>query len=138
MQQPPYFESAQFPNHVCRLRKSIYGLCQSPRVWYHRLHSFLLSSCYTRLYINASNFILIRLYVDDLPLVSNSLSYIGICKQELKASFPITDLGPMSYFLGIEVKRNCSLGTISLSQSQYISNIDLSRVVVMSITTPRR
>ena len=40
-----------------------------------------------------------------------------------KPSFPIADLDPMSYFLGIEVKRNRSLGTVSLSQSQYISNI---------------
>ena len=95
--QPPYFESAQFPNHVCRLRKSIYGFHQSPLVWYNCLHSFLLSYGYVRLrnkpyiyiYIqmNASNFILIGVFVDDLPLKSNSLSYITICKQELKVSF---------------------------------------------------
>ena len=35
----------------------------------------------------------------------------------------ITYVGSMSYFLGIEVKRNHTLGIISLSQSQYISSI---------------
>ncbi|KAK1651647.1 hypothetical protein QYE76_069452 [Lolium multiflorum] len=33
MQQPPGFEDAQYPNHVCKLQRSIYGLKQSPRAW---------------------------------------------------------------------------------------------------------
>ena len=31
MQQPPGFVHSQFPNHVCKLRKAIYGLHQAPR-----------------------------------------------------------------------------------------------------------
>ena len=131
MAQPPYFQNTQFPTHVCKLRKSIYGLRQSPRAWYYRLHTFLIKCGYSRLksepniYLrkSASNFIILGVYVDDFPLLSNSLSYLSFCKQELKTVFPITDLGPMTYFLGVEVKRNTSLGQISLSQSRYIDNI---------------
>lgn len=31
MSQPPGFESAAFPHHVCKLEKSLYGLKQAPR-----------------------------------------------------------------------------------------------------------
>ncbi|KAK1602429.1 hypothetical protein QYE76_037452 [Lolium multiflorum] len=33
LQQPPGFEDAQYPNHVCKLQRSIYGLKQSPHAW---------------------------------------------------------------------------------------------------------
>ena len=113
------------------MRKSIYSLRQSPRAWYYRLQSLLIKCAYNRLKSDpniyfrksASNFIILGVYVDDFPLLSNSLSYLNFCKQELKSVFPITDLGPMTCFLGIKVKRNTRLGQISLSQSWYIDNI---------------
>ncbi|GJV20641.1 retrovirus-related pol polyprotein from transposon TNT 1-94 [Tanacetum coccineum] len=34
VQQPPGFESSEFPNHVCKLDKALYGLKQAPRAWF--------------------------------------------------------------------------------------------------------
>jgi histone deacetylase 1/2 len=35
--QPPGFLHPQYPQHVCKLHKSIYGFRQAPRVWFFRL-----------------------------------------------------------------------------------------------------
>jgi len=42
VEQPPGFESFQFPNHVFKLKKALYGLKKAPRAWYERLSTFLL------------------------------------------------------------------------------------------------
>ncbi|GJT51482.1 retrovirus-related pol polyprotein from transposon TNT 1-94 [Tanacetum coccineum] len=34
IKQPPGFESSEFPNHVCKLDKALYGLKKAPRAWY--------------------------------------------------------------------------------------------------------
>nr|GFA17318.1 ribonuclease H-like domain-containing protein [Tanacetum cinerariifolium]GFA43773.1 ribonuclease H-like domain-containing protein [Tanacetum cinerariifolium] len=36
MHQPPGFVEARFPNHVCRLHRSLYGLKQAHRAWFQR------------------------------------------------------------------------------------------------------
>lgn len=58
MSQPPGFEHPDFQNHVCKLRKAIYGLKQASRVWYTELQTFLLSTGFTRSQSDASLFIL--------------------------------------------------------------------------------
>ncbi|GKB31467.1 retrovirus-related pol polyprotein from transposon TNT 1-94 [Tanacetum coccineum] len=34
VQQPPGFEISEFPDHVCKLDKALYGMKQAPRAWY--------------------------------------------------------------------------------------------------------
>lgn len=43
MRQLLRFKSASHQNYVCKLQKSIYGLRQSPRVWFQQLCDFLIS-----------------------------------------------------------------------------------------------
>ncbi|GKB67543.1 retrovirus-related pol polyprotein from transposon TNT 1-94 [Tanacetum coccineum] len=48
VQQPPGFESSEFPNHVCKLDKALYGLKQAPRAWYETLFKFLFQHKFIR------------------------------------------------------------------------------------------
>jgi hypothetical protein len=48
MDQPEGFVVAGKENLVCRLKKSLYGLKQSPRQWYRRFDSFMISHGFKR------------------------------------------------------------------------------------------
>jgi hypothetical protein len=46
--QPPDFEDDKKPDHVYKLKKTLYGLTQAPRAWYKRLRDFILSKGFIR------------------------------------------------------------------------------------------
>ncbi|GJV48111.1 retrovirus-related pol polyprotein from transposon TNT 1-94 [Tanacetum coccineum] len=48
VQQPPGFESNEFPNHVCRGDKALYGLNQAPKGWYETLLKFIIQHKFVR------------------------------------------------------------------------------------------
>ncbi|GJW98400.1 retrovirus-related pol polyprotein from transposon TNT 1-94 [Tanacetum coccineum] len=72
--QPHGFIDFEKPNHVYKLKKSLYGLKQSPKAWYDRLKAFLLDHEYTMGLVDNTPFtkkrdshiITVQIYVDDI------------------------------------------------------------------------
>nr|GEZ90029.1 hypothetical protein [Tanacetum cinerariifolium] len=55
--QPPGFEDPDFPDHVYKVEKALYGLHQAPRAWYETLSSYLLDNRLQRGTIDKTLFI---------------------------------------------------------------------------------
>lgn len=104
MQQPPGFEDFRYPDHVCKLHKSIYGLKQSPRAWYSRLSSKLLdlgfrpsvSDTSLFIYTHSNITIYMLVYVDDIIIAGSSKDAISGLITSLSNSFPVKDFGKLS------------------------------------------
>jgi Reverse transcriptase (RNA-dependent DNA polymerase) len=111
MSQPPGFLDAEAPTHVCWLNKVIYGLCQSPRAWYHKLRETLLeigfhtSSSDPSLFIfrHGNNLAFLLVYVDDIILTDTNTALLQTFVDLLDQRFTIKDLGRLHFFLDIEV-----------------------------------
>ncbi|WVZ94050.1 hypothetical protein U9M48_039992 [Paspalum notatum var. saurae] len=112
-----------------RLRHSLYGLKQAPRAWFERFTSvvtttrFVASQHDPALFVHTSprGRTLILLYVDDILITSDDLEYIAFVKARLSERFHMSDLGSLSYFLGIEV--SSTPDGYYLSQRKYIQDI---------------
>ncbi|RVW15286.1 Retrovirus-related Pol polyprotein from transposon RE1 [Vitis vinifera] len=85
---------------VCRLRRSLYGLKQSPRAWFSRFSSVV------------QEFGMLR---------SSDQDGIQKLKQHLFTHFQTKDLGKLKYFLGIEIAQSSS--GVVLSQRKYALDI---------------
>ncbi|MFS7908934.1 putative RNA-directed DNA polymerase [Helianthus anomalus] len=129
MIQPPGYKNEQFPNHVCKLRKSLYGLKQAPRAWYLELKTFLLHYGFKKSHSDASLFIYNQkgkimyflVYVDDIVLTGNCTSFIDTFVTLLSQRFSLKDLGELHHFLGIEVIPTNH--GIFLSQHRHINDL---------------
>ena len=127
MEQPHGF--IQDSSLVCRLKKSLYGLKQAPRAWYAKMDSFLLSQNLERCKSDPNvsmlrthdSLLILVLYVDDLLITSNSASSIATVKRTLHDRFLMMDMGPLHFFLGLEISQD-AIG-IKLSQAKYARDL---------------
>ena len=127
--QPAGFVDASRPNDVCLLRKSLYGLKQAPRAWFQRFATHLVHLGFVPNKADSSLFVLRRgndiayllLYVDDIVLTTSSPAVLQHIVTRLRNEFAMKDLGPVHFFLGIQVKR--STAGFFLSQEQYADDI---------------
>ena len=127
---PGYFLKMNNTGDVWHLRKSIYGLKQSPRAWFGKLSKTMLSAGYAQSEGDHTLFIkhgkegkvaILIVYVDDIVVTGNDVAEIQNLKKHLASLFDIKALGLLSYYLGIEVAYLAA--GIVLSQHKYI--IDL-------------
>nr|GEV72910.1 retrovirus-related Pol polyprotein from transposon TNT 1-94 [Tanacetum cinerariifolium] len=94
IRQPPGFEE-RMGNKICLLKKSLYGLKQSPRQWYKRFDVYMINNGFSR-----NNY--------------DSCVYF-------KEFAPGT--GPARKILGMEIVRDRGSRTLKMSQSGYVQKI---------------
>ena len=131
MTQPQGFEVKDFEHLACKLKKSLYGLKQSPRAWYQRIDAFFTKEGFTRseadhsLYIKQTGeyLLIVLIYVDDLIILASLLAKLAWLKAKLNEEFMMSDLGELSYCLGVEFERDRKARTITMSQRKYIKEV---------------
>ena len=113
MELPPGFEK---DNHgkVCRLKKSLYDLKQSPRAWFDKFTKFVKKLGFIQGQANhtlffkhstTSRIAILIVYVDDIILTRDDNEEREELKKTLENEFEIKDLGQLRYFLGMEIAR---------------------------------
>jgi len=125
----PGFATAQTKGKVLRLKKSLYGLKQSPKAWFDRFKRAMCSMGYsqcngdhTLFYRHSGNRIsILAVYVDDIVITGGDTLEITRLKENLSKEFEVKDLGQLRYFLGIEIAR--SPRGIVLSQRKYVLDL---------------
>ncbi|KAF5468773.1 hypothetical protein F2P56_012898, partial [Juglans regia] len=133
----PLGHHAAKTNKVCRLQKSLYGLRQASRQWNSKLSSTLAEygfiqskadySLFTK--TTGSSFVALLIYVDDIILMSSDNISCTAVKSFLESKFKIKTLGPLKYFLGMEIAR--SNKGIQLCQRKFALDI-LSEVGLLA------
>ena len=129
VEQPKGFEVTYKSDKVYKLRKALYGLKQAPRAWYSRIEGFFLQNGFEKYYCEHTLFVkkeeerclIVSLYVDDLIYTRNSTEMFEEFKSSMMNEFPMTDLGKMRYFLGVEVVQDKKV--IFITQRKYAEEI---------------
>ncbi|RVX17039.1 Retrovirus-related Pol polyprotein from transposon RE1 [Vitis vinifera] len=129
MAQPQGFVHPQYPHYVCKLHKALYGLKQAPRAWFQKLrvalvdYGFQSSQADTSLFIHhtTSDILILLVYVDDILVTSSNPKLVSHFISYLHDKFALRDLGPLSYFLGIQAQQQGSV--LHLNQQKYIADL---------------
>ena len=129
VEQAPGFAQAGQEHKVYRLHKALYGLHQAPRAWNQKLDDKLgvlgFKKCLSEhaIYCRGagSERLVVGVYVDDLIITGASCNSIKMFKAQMTEIFKMSDLGSLTYYLGIEVKQGVE--GITLCQGSYASKI---------------
>jgi hypothetical protein len=129
VEQPPDFEDSEYPNHVYKLSKALYGFKQAPRAWYECLRDFLIANGFKvgkadpTLFTKtiANDLFVCQIYVDDIIFGSTNKSTCEEFSRIMIQNFEMYMMGELKYFLGFQVKQ-FQEGTF-ISQTKYTQDI---------------
>ncbi|CAI7760745.1 unnamed protein product [Closterium sp. NIES-53] len=117
------------PPSVCKLKKSLYGIKQAPRLWQQHLNRKLTEVGFRQLphdpgmyrLDNKGSYAVLVIYVDAILYVSSSASLGDRIEADLKKSLDLTISTEVTQFLGLNVSRTSS--TIHLTASKYAESL---------------
>ena len=131
MQQPPGYVEQGKEHLVCKLKKSLYGLKQSPRCWNTAFREYMESIHYKQSAADPCVFIkaekegitIVAVYVDDLIIFAKTAEKMDEVKKNLATKFKMKDLGKLHYCLGITIEQDKKNMCLCLHQKQYIQEM---------------
>ncbi|CAI7910955.1 unnamed protein product [Closterium sp. NIES-54] len=130
MHQPDYFDDGT--GRVCKLLKSLYGLKQSPLLWYRALDGVLLGAGWKKSQVNQALYFKagddgvtcwVLVYVDDLLAASSSPAMLKELKELLEAAFELREISPVVKYLGLEIVRDRPARKLWLHQQGYADKL---------------
>jgi hypothetical protein len=129
IEQPEGFLLSENKDHVCRLKKTLYGIKQAPRAWYSRLDKYLQQQGFKRgivdnnIYIKTvgENQLIVVVYVDDIIFGGNMNKMCQEFAIEMQKEFEMSMLGELSFFLGLHISQFDK--GIFISQTKYIKEM---------------
>ena len=129
VKQPPGYTVAGEEGKVYRLHKALYGLRQAPRAWNAKLDGTLKAMGFQQSAHEAAMYrrgsgrtvLLVGVYVDDLIITGAEEGEVEAFKAQMKKTFDMSDLGALSFYLGVEVHQDAT--GITLRQTHYAKRI---------------
>ena len=129
VEQPPDFQSFNFPNHVFKLKKALDGLKQAPRAWYEILSKFFLKKGFKMAKIDTTLFLktkendmlLVQIYVDDIIFGATNVSLCQEFSKCIHCEFEMSMMGELNFFLGLQIKQLKK--RIFINQEKYIRDL---------------
>ncbi|KAL5515273.1 hypothetical protein EMCRGX_G000418 [Ephydatia muelleri] len=131
MEQPPGYIKKGEEHLVCKLKKSIYGLKQSPRCWNMVFNEYMTSLSYEQcaahpcvlVRTEGTETTIIAVYVDDLIIIAKNPETMERIKGSLTERFKMKDLGKLHYCLGINIEYDENKRCLWMHQRPYIQSL---------------
>jgi hypothetical protein len=129
VEQPPCFESEEYPNYVYKLYKALYRLNQAPRAWYECLRDFHIENSFRIGKADSTLFtrkmgkvwFICQIYVDDIIFGSTNKSFCEEFSKIMMDMFEIAMMGVLTFFLEFQIKQ--AREEIFISQTKYTRDI---------------
>ena len=129
IQQPPGYNYDN-PDLACKLNKALYGLKQASRAWHRTLKTEIESMGFNESTADPGLFIkpssppaYLLIYVDDILVITNNTYMLNSVKNQISTAFETRDLGPATFFLGIDIIRDRTTKTIKLTQTRHTTDL---------------
>lgn len=114
-------------DEVWKLERSLYGLKQSPRIWYLTIAKVLKDNGFENSIVDPCMFwkqgVLLVIYVDDILITGKNKEVIEKTADILKKHYLMKDIGKPRMFLGISVKELPDKEGYELSMKDSIERI---------------